>query len=244
MIVLIFFAFHWYTSLFIQSFFHHRYAAHRQFTMSPVWEKFFYVCSFLTQGSSYISPYAYGVMHRLHHMHTDTMHDPHSPVISPGFFTLLWNTRNYYYSTYSGKTSVEDKVKKDIPNWHAFDAVAHNWISRMGWIVGYTLFYVFFATNWWLFLLLPLTVIMASLQGAIVNWWAHKFGYVTYVMKNESKNILPVDLFFMGEAYHNNHHKYPGRLKNAHRWFEIDPTYCFIWCMNKLKIIRTDRTTY
>lgn len=238
MTIFIFFAIHWYASLFFQSFFHHRYAAHKQFTMSPVWEKFFYICSFIAQGSSYISPYAYGLMHRLHHMHTDTIHDPHSPVNTPGFLNMMLKTRNSYYNIFIGKTPVDDKLKKDIPHWHAFDVIAHSPISRLCWIIGYALFYFLYATTWWMFLFLPLTVIMGTLQGVIINWWAHKFGYVTYRMNNESKNILPVDFLFMGEAYHNNHHKYPGRIKNAHRWFEIDPTWLVIWFMNKLNIIR------
>src|SRR5688500_5776147 len=70
---------HWYSSLFFQSVFHHRYAAHAMFTMTKGWEKAFYIGCYLTQGSSYISAYAYGIMHRLHHAHTDTIEDPHSP---------------------------------------------------------------------------------------------------------------------------------------------------------------------
>ena len=74
--ILIFFVLQWYLSLFCQSFFHHRYSAHGMFTMSRAWEKVFFYISFVTQGSSYLSPYAYGIMHRLHHAHADTEEDP------------------------------------------------------------------------------------------------------------------------------------------------------------------------
>src|SRR5688572_14827284 len=57
---------HWYLSLFTQTFFHHRYAAHRMFTMKKGVEKFFYLLSFVFQGASYLSPRAYGIMHRMH----------------------------------------------------------------------------------------------------------------------------------------------------------------------------------
>ena len=69
----------WYSGLFFQTFFLHRYAAHQVFTMSKFTEK---VCFFLTwvfQGSNYLSAYGYGVMHRLHHAYADTEKDPHSP---------------------------------------------------------------------------------------------------------------------------------------------------------------------
>lgn len=79
---------------------------------------------------------------------------------------------------------------------------------------------------------------MGTLQGAAVNWWAHKFGYVNYKMENESKNILPIDVLFWGEAYHNNHHKFPHRLNNSQRWFEFDGCYFIMRLMNKAKIIR------
>ena len=55
MAILIFFVLHWYLSLFCQTFFLHRYAAHGAFTMSRGWEKFFYILTFITQGSSYMS---------------------------------------------------------------------------------------------------------------------------------------------------------------------------------------------
>ena len=42
-IVILFFVAHWQISVFFQTFFLHRYGAHRQFTMSKGWERFFYV---------------------------------------------------------------------------------------------------------------------------------------------------------------------------------------------------------
>ena len=70
---------HWYLSLFTQTFFNHRYAAHRMFTMNKGVEKIFYVMSFVFQGASYLSPRAYAIMHRMHHAYADTEMDPHSP---------------------------------------------------------------------------------------------------------------------------------------------------------------------
>lgn len=236
--ILIFFVLHWYFSLFFQSFFHHRYAAHGMFTMSKTWEKVFYVCCFVTQGSSYISATAYGMMHRLHHAHTDTEQDPHSPHYSDNIALLLLKTRNSYNDIFKGEHDVKQKFKKDLPVWDAFDKVAHNWIARVVWGAIYLAIYCWLATAWWQFLFLPLTFAMGALQGLAVNWWAHRFGYESYKSADTSKNILPVDFLFWGEAYHNNHHKFPGRANNAIKWFEFDAGYQVMRLFDFMHIIK------
>lgn len=238
MIILIFFIIHWYSSLFFQSVFHHRYAAHGLYTMSKFWERVFYVGCFITQGSSYISARAYGILHRLHHAHTDEPSDPHSPSNDPNLFMMMWNTRNNYYAIYKNRTEVPDKYKKDLPDWRAFDRIAHNYIVRFAWIGFYITFYILFATAWWQWLLLPVTMSIGSFQGAAVNYWAHWFGYVNFKQANTSKNILPVDPIFWGESYHNNHHQHPGRANNAYRWFEVDMGYWAMRALHSLGIIR------
>lgn len=84
---------------------------------------------------------------------------------------------------------------------------------------------------------LTCTLIMGTLQGAAVNWWALKFGYVHYKMDNDSNIILPVDVLFWGEAYHNNHHHNPGKANNSHRWFEFDGVYFVLRIFNRLRIV-------
>jgi stearoyl-CoA desaturase (delta-9 desaturase) len=237
MTITVFFVMHWYASFFMQSFFHHRYAAHAHFSMSHRSEKFFFILCFLAHGSSYMSPYAYGVMHRLHHIHTDTEEDPHSPHNEPNFFRLLIVTRNSYQKIYTSHLAVALKLTKKLPRWNSFERFAHSWVTRTTWIITYITFYILFATQWWMFLLLPVTVSMAAFQGNIINWWAHKFGYTNYPLKNTSRNILPVDFIFIGDAYHNNHHKFPGRVKNSEKWFETDLIYHITNLMSKLKIV-------
>jgi stearoyl-CoA desaturase (delta-9 desaturase) len=238
MVILIFFAIHWYSSLFFQSLFHHRYAAHGMFRMSKFWERVFYIGCFITQGSSYISARAYGIMHRLHHANTDMKGDPHSPANDPNLFAMMWSTRNNYFSIYKGRTDVPEKFTKDLPDWKAFDRIFHNYIFRMLWIAAYVAFYIVFATAWWQYLLLPVTILIGSFQGAAVNYWAHWLGYVNFKQSNTSKNILPIDPIFWGESFHNNHHQFPGRPNNAHRWFEVDMGYLAMKAMDFLGIIK------
>lgn len=177
MYILVFFVAHWYLSLLMQTFFLHRYAAHKMFTMSPFWEKFFYTLTFIFQGSSFLSPYAYGVMHRLHHAYADTEEDPHSPSFSSSLFDMMWKTKNYYNNILHREDQIPAKFKKDVPHWQFMERLGDYWIIRIGWGVLYTLFYIKFATAWWMFLLLPIHFLMGPVHGVIINWYAHKYGY-------------------------------------------------------------------
>jgi stearoyl-CoA desaturase (delta-9 desaturase) len=79
---------------------------------------------------------------------------------------------------------------------------------------------------------------MGAIQGAIVNWLAHVVGYVNFKVNNTSKNLIPIDVIFWGEAYHNNHHKFPSRPDNSVKWFEFDPGYFVMKMLHKMNIIK------
>jgi stearoyl-CoA desaturase (Delta-9 desaturase) len=237
--IIIFFVAHWYLSLFSQTFFLHRYAAHQMFTMSKGWEKFFYVFTFITQGSSFLSPKAYGIMHRLHHAHADTEHDPHSPSYSSNLFDMMWQTKNIYNDILHDRYPMEDKFKKNVPYWATLEKIGDNWMSRLGWGIFYIWFYVAFAPNAWWYLLLPIHFLMGPVHGVIINWFAHKYGYINFKVNDTAKNLLPFDFLMMGESYHNNHHKLGGRANfGGIRWHEFDPTYPIIRLLNTLHIIK------
>jgi len=239
MAIPIFFVTHWYLSLFTQTFFLHRYASHQMFTMSKFWEKVFYVFTWICQGSSFLSPYVYGILHRLHHAHADTEKDPHSPKYSENLFDMMWKTKEIYTAISKGKAQIEEKFKRNIPNWKFMERIGDNWASRLGWGIAYIIFYVYFATQWWMYLLLPMHFIMGPVHGAIINWFAHKFGYTNFDMKDTAKNFLPVDFLMFGESYHNNHHKFGGKANfGGIRWHEFDPAYPIILILNALRIIR------
>ncbi|HTF82706.1 MAG TPA: hypothetical protein VL947_13315, partial [Cytophagales bacterium] len=68
-------------------------------------------------------------------------------------------------------------------------------------------------------------------------------GYVTFKVSDTSKNMMPVDLFMMGEGFHNNHHTHGNRANFAYKWYEIDPTYQAIKVFNLLGIIKLPKKT-
>lgn len=238
LVILLFLVLHWYLALFMQTFLQHRYAAHGAFSMSKFWERFFYLFAYITQGSSYVSPRAYAVMHRMHHAYTDTDKDPHSPKYDKNIFKMMWHARQVSFKIFKRTIDIEPRFLKNLPDWVWLDKIAHTTWSRLVWIAAYVLIYLLFApSGWWLFLL-PIHILMLPLHGAIINWFAHKYGTVNFKMKNTSTNLFKVDLLMMGEAYHNNHHKNPSATNFGFRWYELDPTYGIIRILNWLKVIR------
>ena len=120
MAILVFIIAHWYLSLFSQTFFLHRYAAHKMFTMNKFWERFFFFFTWVTQGSSYLSAYGYGVMHRMHHAYADTENDPHSPKYDKTLFSMMWRTKGVYADICDKKVEFEDKFTNDVPQWSEY----------------------------------------------------------------------------------------------------------------------------
>lgn len=238
MAIVVFFIAIWYLSLTFQTLFQHRYASHGAFKMSKGWERVFFVGAWLTQGSSYMSPRAYAIMHRYHHAYTDTALDPHSPSFSKNIFSLMWRTRNFYRAIVEGKMEVEQRFTKALPEWRWFDRMACSNISALVWMAAYTTFFAFFTTSWWQWLFLPVVIAMGGFHGAIINWFAHKYGYVNFRMRNTSMNLFSIDVLMLGESYHNNHHKHPSSINFGRKWHEIDPMYPIIRLLAWARIIR------
>lgn len=236
-IVLLFVAI-WYLSLFAQTFFLHRYASHGAFTMSKSWEKFFFVFTYLVQGPHYLSPKTYGILHRLHHAHTDTELDPHSPNFSNNMFSMLLRTRKIYNDILRGRMTVEEKYTKNLPEWDFLENIANSKLSRFTWVGIYITIFVLFTTSPWQYIFLPVILGMGAFHGAIINWFAHKVGYRNFSMKNTSENLMGIDILMLGEAYHNNHHKNPSSINFGFKWHEIDPVYPVILLLHKLKVIQ------
>lgn len=232
---------HWYLSLFCQTFFLHRYSAHKMFKMSKFWERFFYLLTYVSQGSSYLSPRAYAILHRMHHAFSDTEKDPHSPHHTKNVFTMMWETKDIYNAVLNRKRAIESQFERNYPEWNLIERLGDSWASRIGWglvyIAFYVLAYLYLDMHWAFFFLLPIHFLMGPIHGAIVNWSGHKYGYQNFDNNDQSKNSLIVDFLMMGELFQNNHHKRPNSLNFGSKWYEVDPTYPVIKMLDKLKII-------
>ena len=179
-------------------------------------------------------------MHRLHHAYADTEKDPHSPSYSTGLFDMMWKTKNFYNDVLHDRANIDPKFLHNVPNFPLVEKIGDFWPMRVLWGVAYSLFYINFFPEglWYLYFLLPIHFLMGPVLGAVINWFAHKFGYTNFKVNDTAKNLLPLDFLMMGESYHNNHHKLGGRANFGVKWHEFDPTYPFILLFNALHIIK------
>jgi stearoyl-CoA desaturase (Delta-9 desaturase) len=236
--IVAFFLGHWLLSIFFQTFFLHRYGAHRMFVMSRGWERFFHLCTYVSQGSSYLNPRGYAILHRMHHAYSDTEKDPHSPVIYKNPVRMMNHTRVLYRDILKGRFEVEPRFEGDTPSWPALDRFGMSRVSSFSWAGLYICFYLVFATSPWHYLLLPAHFFMGPVHGAIVNWFGHWLGYRNFDQRDASKNTLPFDFVTMGELFQNNHHRYGSRPNFAVRWFEVDPAWVVIRGLAALGILQ------
>ena len=206
--------------------------------MEPFWEKFFYLILLISQGSSFLNPRAYAILHRMHHAYSDTEKDPHSPHFFKDVFGMMIATKNMYMNYLQFKIQPEPAFQGNYPEWPIVDKIGNSWLWRIACGLFYIGFYIMFANHWWLFILLPIHFLMGPLHGAIVNWCGHKYGYSNHDNDDHSKNSLPWDFLLMGELFQNNHHKKPNSPNFATKWWEFDPTYPVVKVLHWMRIIK------
>ena len=234
--IIIIFILHWYLSLFVQTFFLHRYASHQMFRTTPFYEKVFFIVTLFSQGSSFLRPSAYALMHRDHHKFSDTKKDPHSPFRFKNIFSFMLKTA-YEYRKYT-LLSEQRKNDKSLPRWSTFENFADSYFTRISFVIFYIWIYFYFAPNPWFYLLIPIHILMGPIHGFIVNWFGHKHGYRNFnKLHDKSKNTLFIDFLMLGELYQNNHHRFPTKNNFAFKWYEIDFGYLIIILFHKIGII-------
>jgi stearoyl-CoA desaturase (Delta-9 desaturase) len=211
--------------------------------MTPFWEKFFYILTFLVQGPSFLNPRTYSIMHQIHHQKSDKKEDPHSPLHSKNVWTLMIKTYKIYMEILTKKFPLENySIQHRYPSIPSLDRLAEHRASLLIWLVIYPAIYLYMAPPIWAYLFLPLHFVMGPIQGAMVNYLGHKVGYRNYKLPDNSRNACPTDLFLMGELYQNNHHRSAQKLNFAHRWFEVDLTYYLCRVLAIIGIIKIEES--
>jgi stearoyl-CoA desaturase (Delta-9 desaturase) len=236
---------HWQMSVFFQSFFLHRYGAHRQFTMSPRAERFFHFMAWFVMGSSYLSPRAYAILHRMHHAYSDTEKDPHSPVYEPNFFRMMNRTKDIYRGIRRGTITPESRFEGGYPSWPLLDVKLNTMVTSVLWGTLYAGIYLAYALathHYWVFVLVPLHWFLGPIHGAIVNYCGHRVGYRNFDSDDGSRNTLVFDVLTMGELFQNNHHKFSQSPNFGARWYEIDPSFLIMRGLHAVGLIEMPQT--
>jgi len=154
---------------------------------------------------------------------------------------MTMHTKDIYLNYAKYGKEPEEKFRGGYPEWKWMDKLSDMWVVRLLFVALYILFYIKFATAWWMFLLLPIHFFMGPVHGAIVNWCGHKYGYSNYDNHDHSKNTLPIDFLMLGELFQNNHHKKPLDVNFAQKKFELDPSFLVIKVLDWLHVIKLNK---
>lgn len=218
---LIFFLIHFTFVQTVLTIYLHRGIAHKCFTFKPAFGYFCRVVMWLhgRWWPNWMQYYA--ALHRKHHVHSDTIDDPHSPFNGP-FLDIIDTTprtRNYYLT--------DEEVNKYAPDvktptdWLElkFFAVYPN-VGRVIWSLVYLILFGPLAA----ILYFVISLYFIPIEMIIGNWMYHKVGFRYVKNKKSDKSVItsPWGILMAGEELHANHHDQPWNPKFSRRWFEFD----------------------
>jgi len=195
---------------------YHRLISHRSFKTNKYIERFLALVGTITLVGS---PVAWVAIHRTHHKHAETEQDPHSPY-QLGIFKSwfgLWNIPKLNVRIVSDLRA--DSFYRFLHKYYlTINAV---WCICLALVDPWLVIYAY---------AIPAVLVLHSTSTIIVI--AHKHGYKTYDINDESRNSWIASLVTLGEGWHNNHHAKPRDWNNQHKWWELDPN---AWIIRLIK---------
>jgi len=219
---------------------YHRGLAHGAVTLRPRLRKLVIHTGNWVTG---MNPKAWCCMHRLHHLHSDTPDDPHSPVHCGVLGVMLAQLRSYEKSLRGLIHDQEPYVSltKDL------DFPVH-WLNRRRlWFLPYLLHGAIAVglgsalASPWVGFCYAFGLMSHPIQGWMVNALAHKFGYRNFSTPDNSKNNTLVAWLVMGEGFQNNHHFNPRSAKFSVDTREIDLGYGICCLAHKFRFLDIHR---
>jgi stearoyl-CoA desaturase (Delta-9 desaturase) len=199
--------------------FYHRYFSHRTFRTSRTVQ---FVFALIGTMAVQRGPLWWAAHHRHHHAHADEEHDSHSP-IQHGFW---WSHMGWFMNRSNFRTRselIEDLMRyPELRLLDRFDVVPPILLAVVLFYFGgaQLLIWGFFVS----------TVLLHHVTFT-VNSLAHVFGRRRYATSDGSRNNWLIALITFGEGWHNNHHHFPGSVRQGFYWWEIDLTYYVLRAM-------------
>lgn len=219
--------------------FYHRYFSHRTFRTSRVVQ---FLAALVGAASVQRGPLWWAAHHRNHHRHTETTLDPHSPRVH-GF----WRSHMGWFLTREGFRTdwsrIPDLAKYPELRWldrydtlvpvllavglYGLGALLERVAPGLGTTGGQMLVWGFFIST---------TVLFHA--TVTINSLAHRYGSRRFETGDDSRNNFWLALLTFGEGWHNNHHFFPGTVRQGFRWWEIDLTWYGLKLMSWCGLVR------
>jgi stearoyl-CoA desaturase (delta-9 desaturase) len=220
--------------------FYHRYFAHKTFKTSRLMQ---FIFAFIGSTAAQRGPIWWASHHRRHHLNSDRHNDHHSPHTHH----FLWSHMGWFLAKKNFLT--DRKVVRDLIKFKELVL-----IDRFDWLPPVLLLLSLFVIGEYLLLTSGISGLNMVIWGFCVstilvyhctfavNSIAHLWGTQRYNTKEESKNNFFVALLTFGEGWHNNHHHYPGSIRQGFYWWEVDLTYYALRFLSFLGIVYNLRT--
>jgi len=191
---------------------YHRRLTHNSYKTNPWLTKVFSILGcFAGTGS----PLAWVAIHINHHLKSDKPEDPHSPLYKGlRIFTLDYVNEVDTDTKWRMRRLVTDKFHQFL---HRYYFVINIFYSLLLFILG----------GFWLMIFFHWTpAAITGLMSNVVNYVGHKpawwGGYRTYNLNDQSSNNWLWAIPSWGEAWHNNHHRFPKDFTFKKQWWEFD----------------------
>lgn len=214
----------------------HRSRSHRAVTFHPALCQLFRMWILLTNFGVTVKMWV--AVHRKHHANSDTVDDPHSPVVH-GLWKVL--TRGTILYRKAARDSAVIKtygvgIKEDWMDTHVY--TKHRFRGALFFLAVEIL--LFGIPNGLLIWLFQVTL-MPIWAAGFINGVFHCIGYRNTETKDDSRNFVPFGIVFCGAELHNNHHANPGSAKVSMRWWEIDAGWLALRTMSLFGLVKINR---
>jgi len=218
--------------------FYHRYFSHRSFRTSRALQLVF---ALLGATAVQRGPLWWAAHHRRHHRHSDEPRDAHSPRVD-GFW---WSHVGWLLARENYRTRLEEV--RDLARYpelrflDRFDALVP--LATLAGFYGLGALLERFAPGLgtsgpqlavWGF---GVSTVVLYHGTFAINSVAHRFGSRPYATPDESRNNALLALLTLGEGWHNNHHRYPGAVRQGFHWWQLDPTWYALRALEALGLV-------
>jgi len=209
---------------------YHRLLSHRSFQV-PKWLE--YTIAFIGALALQGGPIFWVAGHRLHHAHTeDEQDDPYSARRGFWWSHMLWMLypceRFFDYEQYC-------KYAPDL----ARDPF-YRWLNRNFLLLQIPLGIALYSLGSWSFVIygIFLRAVLLWHSTWLINSVTHMWGYRTFEVADNSRNLWWAAILTYGEGWHNNHHAHPRVARAGWQWWEIDMTWWAIWLLKTVGLAK------
>jgi stearoyl-CoA desaturase (delta-9 desaturase) len=226
------YAWYWWVSAYVAYFFYycvgmtvgyHRYYAHKSFKARP-WAQWLMLTCGMLGGQS--SPGSWVVQHIRHHRGADTERDPHWAAKYGWKMLLVWFYPRYQFSGWETRKYLRDPKILLVHKYH--NLFVFGWIGSLYLLLGAEgVLFLWAIPYFW--------NITTSLMMVTAAHFRVPGNYRNFDLKDTSHNVPLLAYLNFGEAWHNNHHRWPGRTNFGIKWWELDIGYYVVKLLSSEK---------